>query len=174
MHQHTLSVLVENRPGVLARIAGMFSRRSYNIHSLSVGPTDDDRVSRLTIVVATSPVHLEQVIKQLNKLVHVLKIIELDPTESVQMELQMVKVSADASQRGDLFALAEVFGAEVVDVDADTVTIAIAGNTRRLDRLIPLLEAYGIREMVRSGTVAISRGDRSITDGSKFRLQRVV
>ncbi len=174
MHQHTLSVLVENRPGVLARIAGMFSRRSYNIHSLAVGPTDDEHVSRLTIVVGTDPVHLEQVIKQLNKLIHVLKIIELDPAESVQMELQMVKVSADASQRGDLFALVDVFGAEVVDVDADTVTIAIAGNTGRLGRLTPLLETYGIREMVRSGTVAIARGDRSITDGSKLRLQRVV
>lgn len=174
MQQHTLSVLVENRPGVLARIAGMFSRRSYNIHSLAVGPTDDDRVSRLTIVVGTDPVHLEQVVKQLNKLVHVLKIIELDPAESVQMELQMVKVSADASQRADLFALADVFGAEVVDVDADTVTIALAGNTGRLGRLVPLLEAYGIRELVRSGTVAIARGDRSITDGAKLRLQRVV
>ncbi len=174
MQQHTLSVLVENRPGVLARISGMFSRRSYNIHSLAVGPTDDERVSRLTIVVGTDPVHLEQVIKQLNKLIHVLKIIELDPADSVQMELQMVKVSADASQRGDLFALADVFGAEVVDVDADSVTIAIAGNTRRLARLLPLLEAYGIRELVRSGSVAIARGDRAILDGSKLRLQRVV
>ncbi len=174
MHRHTLSVLVENKPGVLTRIAGMFARRGYNIHSLAVGPTDDDRVSRLTIVVGTEAVQLEQVIKQLNKLINVLKIIELDPAESVEREMQLVKVTADAETRSQIIELADVFRAKIVDVDHDSITIEAAGNPGKLEAMIELLEPYGIREMVRSGTISLARGGRSITDGSKLRMQRVV
>jgi acetolactate synthase I/III small subunit len=175
MHdRHTLSVLVENRPGVLTRIAGMFARRGYNIHSLAVGPTDDERVSRLTIVVGTEAVQLEQITKQLNKLVHVLKIVELDPDSSVEREMQLVKVSADPTVRSQIIEIAEVFRAKIVDVDHDSLTIEAAGNPGKLEALVELLEPYGIREMVRSGTIALSRGTRSITDGSKLRMRRVV
>jgi acetolactate synthase I/III small subunit len=172
--RHTLSVLVENKPGVLTRIAGMFARRNYNIRSLAVGPTEDERVSRLTIVVGTEAVQLEQIVKQLNKLVHVLKIVELGPEDSVAREMQLVKVSADASTRSQIIEIADVFRAKVVDVDHDSIVIEAAGNPRKLEAMVELLEPYGIREMVRSGTIALARGTRSITDGSKVRMQRVV
>jgi acetolactate synthase I/III small subunit len=171
---HTLSVLVENKPGVLTRIAGMFARRNYNIHSLAVGPTDDERVSRLTLVVGAEAVQLEQIIKQLNKLVHVLKIVELEHGESVERELQLVKVAADGTTRSQIIELADVFRAKIVDVDHDSLTIEAAGSPDKLEAMIELLEPYGIREMVRSGTIALARGARSITDGSKLRMQRVV
>ena len=174
MQRHTLSVLVENKPGVLARIAGMFSRRGYNIHSLAVGPTEDHHISRLTIVVGTEASRLEQVIKQLNKLINVLKIVELDPDDSVALETQLVKVSADATNRSQVIELADVFRAHVVDVDHEAITIEVTGTPDDLERMIMLLEPFGIREMVRSGTIALSRGARSITDGSRVRMQRVV
>jgi acetolactate synthase I/III small subunit len=172
--QHTLSVLVENKPGVLTRVAGMFARRNYNIHSLAVGPTDDPRVSRLTLVVGTEAVQLEQIIKQLNKLVHVLKIVELEAGETVERELQLVKVACDATTRGQIIELAGVFRANIVDVDHDSLTIEAAGDPEKLAALVDLLEPFGIREMVRSGRIALARGTRSITDGSKVRMQRVV
>ena len=172
--RHILSVLVENRPGVLTRIAGMFARRNYNIHSLAVGPTDDVQISRLTIVVGAEAVQLEQIIKQLNKLVHVLKILELDDADAVEREMQLVKVTAPAAVRSQIIEIAEVFRAKIVDVDHDSITIEAAGNPGKLEALLSLLEPYGIREMVRSGTIALSRGTRSITDGAKFRMRRVV
>lgn len=172
--RHTLSVLVENKPGVLTRIAGMFARRAYNIHSLAVGPTDDPRVSRLTIVAGTEAVKLEQVIKQLNKLVHVLKIVELDPAESVERELQLVKVTASPETRSQIIELADVFRAKIVDVDHDSLTIEASGAPQKLEAMVDLLEPFGIREMVRSGTISLARGSKSITDGSKLRMQRVV
>ena len=172
--RHTLSVLVENKPGVLTRIAGMFARRAYNIHSLAVGPTDDPRVSRLTIVAGTEAVKLEQVIKQLNKLVHVLKIVELDPAESVERELQLVKVTAAPDTRSQIIELADVFRAKIVDVDHDSLTIEASGAPQKLEAMVDLLEPFGIREMVRSGTISLARGSKSITDGSKLRMQRVV
>jgi acetolactate synthase I/III small subunit len=175
MHdQHTLSVLVENKPGVLTRVAGMFARRNYNIHSLAVGPTDDPRVSRLTLVVGTEAVQLEQIVKQLNKLVHVLKIVELEDGDAVERELQLVKVACDASTRSQIIELADVFRAKIVDVDHDSLTIEAAGSPDKLEAMVELLEPHGIREMVRSGRIALSRGARSITDGSKVRMQRVV
>jgi acetolactate synthase I/III small subunit len=167
-------VLVENKPGVLTRVAGMFARRNYNIHSLAVGPTDDDRVSRLTLVVGTEAVQLEQIIKQLNKLVNVLKIVELEAGDTVERELQLVKVACDATTRGQIIELAQVFRAHVVDVDHDSLTIEAAGDPEKLAALVGLLEPFGIREMVRSGRIALARGTRSITDGSKVRMQRVV
>jgi len=174
MERNTLSVLVENKPGVLTRIAGMFARRNYNIHSLAVGPTDDPRVSRLTLVVGTEAVQLEQIVKQLNKLVHVLKIVELEADESVQRELQLIKVAADGGTRSQIIELADVFRAKIVDVDHDSITIEAAGNPGKLEAMVELLEPYGIREMVRSGTIALARGTKSITDGAKVRMQRVV
>ena len=172
--RHTLSVLVENKPGVLTRIAGMFARRGYNIHSLAVGPTEDEQVSRLTIVVGTEAVQLEQIVKQLNKLVHVLKIVELDPDSSVSRELQLVKVTADAVTRSQIIEIADVFRARIVDVAHDAITIEAAGNPRKLAAMIDLLAPFGIREMVRSGTVALARGTRAIGDTSRPRMQRVV
>jgi acetolactate synthase I/III small subunit len=172
--RHTLSVLVENKPGVLTRIAGMFARRGYNIHSLAVGPTEDAQVSRLTIVVGTEAVQLEQIIKQLNKLVNVLKIVELDAHDSVEREMQLVKVTAEPSLRSQIIEIADVFRAKIVDVDHDSIIIESSGNPGKLEAMLELLEPYGIREMVRSGTIALSRGTRSITDGSKLRMRRVV
>lgn len=172
--RHVLSVLVENRPGVLTRVASMFARRNYNIHSLAVGPTEDERVSRLTVVVGAEAVQLEQIIKQLNKLVHVLKIIELDQTATVQREMQLVKVTTTPQTRSQVIDIVEVFRANVVDVDHDSLVIEAAGSPEKLEALLNMLLPYGVREIVRSGTIALSRGGRSITDGSKLRMRSVV
>jgi acetolactate synthase I/III small subunit len=172
--RHTLSVLVENKPGVLTRVAGMFARRAYNIHSLAVGPTDVDEISRLTVVVGAEAVQLEQIIKQLNKLVNVLKIQELEQGDTVERELLLLKIAADPSTRSQVIELADVFRAKIVDVDHDSITIEAAGNPDKLDALVELVEPFGVRELVRSGTIALARGARSITDGSKPRMQRVV
>ena len=171
--RHTLSVLVENKPGVLTRIAGMFARRGYNIHSLAVGPTEDARVSRLTLVVGTEAVQLEQIIKQLNKLVNVLKIVELEQDQAIEREMQLVKVNADPVTRSQIIEIAEVFRAKIVDVDHDSITVEVAGNPSKLEAMQQLLAPYGIRELVRSGTIALARGTRSITDGSKLRMRQV-
>lgn len=171
--RHILAVLVENRPGVLARISGMFARRGYNIHSLAVGPTEDDAVSRLTIVVGTEAVQLEQIVKQLNKLVHVLKVIELGD-DAVARELQLVKVEATPENRSQIIELADVFRARIVDVGLDTITIEAAGNPRKLEAMLDLLRPFGLREFVRSGTISLARGSRSISDGTRARMRRVV
>ena len=171
--RHILSVLVENKPGVLARIALMFARRGYNIHSLAVGPTEDERVSRLTLVVGTEAVQLEQIVKQLNKLINVLKITELGD-EAVERELQLVKVVADAGTRTQIIELAGVFRAKIIDVAHDTITIEAAGNPRKLEAMLELLQPFGIREFVRSGTISLSRGSRSINDAGRNRVQRVI
>ena len=161
---HTLSVLVENKPGVLARIAGLFSRRGFNIDSLAVGPTEHPEVSRMTIVVQVEESPLEQVTKQLNKLVEVIKIVELDGTASIAHELLMVKVRADAATRGQVLDAVQLFKAKVVDVAPDAVTIEVTGNTDKLSDFLRVLEPFGIRELVQSGMVAIGRGSRSITE----------
>ena len=164
MNNHTLSVLVENKPGVLARIAGLFSRRGFNIESLAVGPTEHAEVSRMTIVVNVEDSPLEQVTKQLNKLVEVIKIVELDGSASVNRELLLVKVKADADTRGRILDVVELFQAKVVDVSPDTVVIQSMGNVDKLADLRRLLEPFGIRELVQSGMVAIGRGSRSISE----------
>ncbi len=164
MSRHTLSVLVENKPGVLARIAGLFARRGYNIDSLAVGPTEHDEVSRMTIVVNVEESPLEQVTKQLNKLVEVIKIVELDGSASVNRELLLVKVRADAETRGQILDVVELFQAKVVDVSPDTVVVQAQGNVDKLADLRRLLEPFGIRELVQSGMVAIGRGSRSISE----------
>ncbi|HEX4906863.1 MAG TPA: acetolactate synthase small subunit [Acidimicrobiales bacterium] len=166
MSRHTLSVLVENKPGVLARIAGLFSRRGFNIDSLAVGPTEHDDISRMTIVVNVEDLPLEQVTKQLNKLVEVIKVVELDPAVSVQRELLLVKVAADRTTRSHILETVQLFRAKVVDVAPDAVTIEATGNVDKLDALLRVLEPYGVRELVQSGMVAVGRGSRSITDRS--------
>ena len=163
MSRHTLSVLVENVPGVLARVSGLFSRRSFNIESLAVGPTEHPEISRITIVVLVSDQPLEQVTKQLNKLVNVIKIVELEPDSSVERELLIVKVRADASVRSQVLETVQLFRAKVVDVSPEALTIEVTGDGDKLDALLRMLEPYGIREMVQSGSIAIGRGPRSIT-----------
>jgi acetolactate synthase-1/3 small subunit len=163
---HTLSVLVENRPGVLARIAGLFSRRAFNIESLAVGPTENPAVSRMTIVVDASDQPVEQVSKQLNKLVHVLKIVELQPGAAVEREFLLVKVAADAATRGQVIDLADVFRARVVDVTRTAITLEAAGDHDKLAALLHVLEPYGIREVVRSGRIGLLRGGRAIGEPS--------
>ena len=162
--KHTLSVLVENKPGVLARIAGLFSRRGYNIESLAVGPTEHPEISRMTIVVNVEESPLEQVTKQLNKLVEVIKVVELDGPASVTRELLLVKVKADAETRGQVLDAVALFKARVVDVATDAVTIEITGNADKLADLLRVLEPFGVRELVQSGMVAIGRGSRSISE----------
>jgi acetolactate synthase-1/3 small subunit len=163
MSQHTLSVLVENRPGVLARVAGLFSRRGFNIDSLAVGPTDHPDVSRMTVVVNVDELPLEQVIKQLNKLINVLKIVELDPDAAVRRELLLVKVRADLTVRTHVLEVVELFRARVVDVSPEAVTVEATGTEDKLTALLQALAPFGIREMVQSGMVALGRGARSIT-----------
>ena len=166
MSKHTLSVLVENKPGVLTRIAGLFSRRGFNIDSLAVGPTEHPDVSRMTVVVEVDELPLEQVTKQLNKLVEVLKVVELADIASVQREILLVKVSADLQSRSHIIETAQLFRAKIVDVSADAVTIEATGDSDKLEALLRILEPFGIRELVQSGMVAIGRGARSITDRS--------
>jgi acetolactate synthase I/III small subunit len=164
MSKHTLSVLVENKPGVLARIAALFSRRGFNIDSLAVGPTEHPAISRMTVVVDVEDKPLEQVTKQLNKLVNVIKIVELDPAQSIQRELLLLKVKADLDSRSHVLETVQLFRAKVVDVAADAVTIEATGSAEKLDALLRMLEPFGIRELVQSGVVAVSRGARSMTD----------
>jgi acetolactate synthase-1/3 small subunit len=162
--RHTLSVLVENKPGVLARIASLFSRRGFNIDSLAVGPTEYPEISRMTIVVSVDQLPLEQVTKQLNKLVNVIKIVELEPSSSVQRELILVKVKADLDSRSHVLETVQLFRAKVVDVSPESVTIEATGSADKLEALLRILEPFGIKELVQSGVVAIGRGPRSIAD----------
>ena len=172
MSKHTLSVLVENKPGVLARIAALFSRRGFNIDSLAVGPTEHPDISRMTIVVNVEDLPLEQVTKQLNKLVNVIKIVELDPVAAVRRELVLVKVRADSETRSQITEIVQLFRAKTVDVSPDAVTIEATGGSEKLEAMLKMLEPYGIKELVQSGMVAVGRGARSITDRSLRALDR--
>lgn len=158
MSTHTLSVLVENSPGVLARVASLFARRGYNIDSLAVGPTEDPNVSRMTIVVNVEGHALSQVIQQTDKLINVLSITELDPIASVQRELLLVKVSTTSETRSQVLETVQLFRAKVVDVAKDAVTIEATGNSEKIQALLRVLEPYGIKELVQSGLVAMERG----------------
>lgn len=166
MSRSTLSVLVEDKPGVLARVASLFSRRGFNIESLAVGPTEIPEVSRMTIVVNVADLPLEQVTKQLNKLINVLKIVELEPEASVQREIMLVKVKADLDTRSHILETVQLFRAKVVDVANDAVTIEATGAHDKLEALLRVLEPFGIKELVKSGLVAMGRGPRSISDRS--------
>lgn len=165
MSTHTLSVLVENKPGVLAHVAGLFSRRAFNISSLAVGPTEDDRVSRMTIVVDGAATPVEQVANQLEKLVRVLKVVELDSRASVERELALIKVRVEPSRRGELLDLAGVFDARVVDMSPETVVLEATSSPGKLDSLLQNLDRYGTCELVRTGRIALARGSETIMAG---------
>ena len=158
MTRHTLSVLVENKPGVLARVSSLFSRRGFNIHSLAVGPTENPEVSRMTIVVAVEGLPLEQVTKQLNKLINVLKIVELSPTQAVQRELLLIKLRSDGATRPQIVSIVEMFRARIIDITPDAVTVEATGTSDKLEALVKMLEPFGVRELVQSGMVALGRG----------------
>jgi acetolactate synthase-1/3 small subunit len=158
MATHTLSVLVENSPGVLARVASLFSRRGYNIDSLAVGPTENPNVSRMTIVIDVEDHALDQVIAQLDKLIDVISTDRLDPVTSVQRELLLVKVSTTSETRSQVLETVQLFRAKVVDVAQDAVTIEATGNAEKIQALLRVLEPYGIKELVQSGLVAMERG----------------
>ena len=162
--RHTLSVLGENRPGVLARIAGLFARRAFNINSLSVSPTERPDISRVTVTADVEAVPLEQIIKQLNKLLHVLKIAELDPNSTVERELVLIKVAANESNRSDVLEIVRLFRVRVVDVNPESLTIEATGAEGKIDALLGLLEHYGVIELVRSGAVAVTRGPRALSE----------
>ncbi|SDO23350.1 acetolactate synthase, small subunit [Klenkia soli] len=168
MPRHTLSVLVENKSGVLARVSALFSRRGYNIESLAVGPTENPDLSRMTIVVDVESQPLEQITKQLNKLIEVIKIVELDGA-SVQRELLMVKVRAPLADRAQVLQTVELFRAKVIDVNTDTVTVESTGTPEKLQALLAVLAPLGIKEMAQSGTVALARGPRSMSGAGTLR-----
>ena len=172
MSSHTLSVLDEDTPAILARTSSLISRRGFNIDSLSVSNTEYPGLSRMTIVVNCDLHPLEQVTKQLNKLVNVVKIVEMDTTASVRRELLLVKVKAGASSRTHVLQTAELFRAHVVGVSPDVVVIEATGDPEKLDALVKNLEPFGIRELVKSGLVALGRGPRSITDRSLRAVER--
>jgi acetolactate synthase I/III small subunit len=159
---HTLSVLVEDKPGVLARVASLFARRGYNIQSLAVGATEQKDMSRMTIVVSVEESPLEQITKQLNKLVNVIKIVEQDDDNSVARELSLIKVRADATTRSQVIEAVNLFRAKVVDVSTESLTIEATGTPVKLEAFLRVLEPYGIRELVQSGVVSLSRGPRGI------------
>jgi len=159
-HHQTLSVYVENKPGVLTRVANLFSRRGFNIHSLAVAPTDDERFSRMTIVVDVSRSPLEQIVKQLHKLINVVKITELQPDASVERELMLVQVEAEPENRAQIIEMADIFRSKVLDVGVDTLTIECTGSPEKLEALADLLRPYGVVELVRTGRVAIPRGTK--------------
>lgn len=164
MTRHILSVLVEDKPGVLARVSSLFARRGFNIDSLAVGPTEVPDISRMTIVVSVDRLPLEQVTKQLNKLINVIKIVELDADNSIQRGILLVKVKADMQTRSHILETAQLFRAKVVDVASDTVTIEATGNSDKLQALLLILEPFGIKELVKSGMVAVGRGSGSVSN----------
>ncbi|ANF30354.1 acetolactate synthase small subunit [Leifsonia xyli] len=164
MSTHVLSLLVEDKPGLLTRVAGLFARRGFNIHSLAVGTSEVDGLSRITVVVDVEDLPLEQVTKQLNKLINVIKIVELDPAQSVQREHLLIKVRVDNSTRSQVLEAVNLFRARVVDVATDALVIEVTGDSGKTQALLKVLEPYGIKEMAQSGLLAIGRGGKSITE----------
>jgi acetolactate synthase-1/3 small subunit len=164
MSHHVLSLLVEDKPGLLTRVAGLFARRGYNIHSLAVGTTEVEGLSRITLVVDVAGSPLEQVTKQLNKLINVLKIVELEPEQSVQREHMLVKVRIDQSTRTQILEAVNLFRARVVDVAPDSLVIEVTGDTQKIDALLKVLEPFGIKEIAQSGLLAMGRGSKSISE----------
>ncbi|MBC7229408.1 MAG: acetolactate synthase small subunit [Actinobacteria bacterium] len=156
--KHTLSVLVENKPGVLARVAELFARRGFNIESLAVGTTEKPDISRMTIVVDVAEHSLEQVRKQLHKLINVIEIVDLDPEASVAREMVMVKVRADTSNRSEIIEITDIFRGNIVDVSRESIIVEVTGNASKLSAFEDLVKPYGIKELVRTGKVALPRG----------------
>ena len=162
MAKHTLSVLVENHAGVLSRVAGLFSRRGFNIESLAVGVTENPDISRMTIVVDGDDYTVEQVTKQLNKLIDVIKVKQLDKSECVSRELALIKVEASAATRSEIMQIVEVFRANIVDISKDTLTIEASGGINKVGALEDMLRQFGIKEIVRTGMIALERGNKHI------------
>jgi acetolactate synthase I/III small subunit len=167
MSFHTISVLVEDKPGVLTRVAGLFAARGFNIDSLAVGPTSDDGLSRMTIVVQVDRKPLEQVTKQLNKLVNVIKIVEHEPGDAVERELMLVKVRAEGEARARVLEICDVFRVRVLDVTHRTITIEATGAPEKLEALHALLKDFGVVELSRTGRIALARGDTGIRQKTK-------
>jgi acetolactate synthase I/III small subunit len=163
--KHTVSVLVQNKPGVLARTAGLFSRRGYNIESLTVGVTENEAVSRMTIVVTGDDTVVEQVTKQLNKLIEVIKVSDLTKESYVNRELVLIKVTADSSNRAEIMHVVNIFRARIVDVAPKSLIIEVTGDEGKLDALVGMLKQFGIKEIVRTGTLALGRGPKVIQSG---------
>jgi acetolactate synthase I/III small subunit len=156
--KHVLSILVENKPGVLTRIAGLFARRGFNIDTLTVGPTDDDGISRVTLTVDGALHPIDQVTKQLHKLINVLKIRDLEPADTVARELALFKVAADGSQRGEVLQAVEIFRGKVVDVTRKSLIVEVTGTTEKIEAFEEMVRPFGLVEMMRTGEIAISRG----------------
>ena len=164
MSTHVLSLLVEDKPGLLTRVAGLFARRGFNIESLAVGHSEIEGLSRITVVVDVEDLPLEQVTKQLNKLVNVIKIVELDPDASVQRQHLLIKVKVDGSSRSQILEAVTLFRARVVDVAPDSLVVEVTGDSGKVNALLRMLEPYGIKEIAQSGLLAIGRGSKSITE----------
>ena len=164
MTYHVLSLLVEDKPGLLTRVAGLFARRGFNIESLAVGASEIEGLSRITVAVDVEDAPLEQVTKQLNKLINVIKIVELDPTQSVHREHLLIKVRVDNTTRSQILEAVTLFRARVVDVAADALVIEVTGDSGKVQALLRVLEPYGIKEIAQSGLLAIGRGGKSITE----------
>lgn len=160
--KHTLAVLVENKSGVLARVAGLFSRRGYNIDSLAVGVTEDPKTSRMTIVVEGDDAVLEQVTKQLNKLIDVIKVSDLSCDDSVERELALIKVAADVNTRAEILQIVNIFRAKVVDVAPKSMTVEVTGDEDKILAIEKMLQQFGIKEMARTGKVALARGPKKV------------
>ena len=161
---HVLSLLVEDKPGLLTRVAGLFARRGFNIESLAVGKSEIPGLSRITVVVDVEELPLEQVTKQLNKLVNVIKIVELDPSQSVTREHMLIKVRVDNTTRSQVLEAVSLFRASIVDVATDALVVEATGDSGKIQALLRILEPYGIKEIAQSGLLAIGRGSKSITE----------
>lgn len=170
--KRTLSILVENQFGVLARVAGLFSRRGFNIESLSVAPTEDPTLSRITLVTLADERELEQLTKQLHKLVDVVKISDITNEDRIERELALIKVAAQPSNRQEILQVVDIFRARVVDVSEGSVVVEVTGDEAKVDAMEQLLRPYGIREMVRTGKVAMVRGSRTASLPSRQKAER--
>jgi len=163
--RHVISVLVENKPGVLARIAGMFSGRAFNIHSLAVAPTLDTDYSRMTIVTHGSQQIIEQIIKQLRKLINVVKVQDLTSGDYVDREMILIRIKATAGKRAEVLRITDIFRGKVVDVTHDTITLEVSGAQGKIDAILELLAPVGIMDLIRAGTIAIPRGKKTLRSG---------
>ena len=164
MSTHVLSLLVEDKPGLLTRVAGLFARRGFNISSLAVGVTEVPGLSRITVVGDVDALPLEQVTKQLNKLINVIKIVELDASQSVQREHMLIKVRTDNSTRGNVIEIVNLFRASIVDYASDALVVEVTGDSGKVEAILRALEPFGIKEIAQSGLLAIGRGGKSITE----------
>ncbi|GFO97976.1 acetolactate synthase 3 regulatory subunit [groundwater metagenome] len=165
--KHTVAVLVENKPGVLARVAGLFSRRGFNIESLAVGVTENADTSRMTIVVSGDAFVLEQVMKQLNKLIDVIRVSDIPPEDSVNRELALIKVGVDSNTRAEVMQIVDIFRAKIVDVGSKSLIVEVTGDESKINAIEQLLRQFGVKEMVRAGKVAMNRGGKVVQSEKK-------